>query len=118
MAVLLDLELRRLSLDPPADGIQATDTRVAEPAEDELAGDACRDHLVVDHVRRHPRQGQVASALADDLVACRERDEMREAFDRDRVAVAHDVADRVGHRGDFRGGHACSIGDDAGRGLA
>ena len=64
VAVLLDLErlLGDLALDPPPDRAEPADARVAEPAEDELAGDAGRDHLVVDEVRRQPGEGQVALA--------------------------------------------------------
>ena len=111
MAVLLELE-RRLArfrdcrpLDPPTDRIQPANTGIAEPREDELAGDTGRDHLVVDQVRRQPGEGQVAPALADDLVTGGERDEVGEALDRDRVAVADEIPDRVGHRGDLGAAH-------------
>ncbi len=64
VAVLLDLErlVGDLALDPPPDRAEPADARVAEPREDELAGDAGRDHLVVDEVRRQPGEGQVALA--------------------------------------------------------
>ncbi len=44
---------------------------------------------------------EVTLALADDLVAGGERDEVREALDRDRVAVADELGDGVVHRGDL-----------------
>ena len=105
VAVLLHLEWGGIVvLDPPTDGVQATDARIAEPAEDELAGHAGADHLVVDDVRRHARQRQVALPLADDLVAGREADEVREALDGHGVAVADQVRDRVAHGGDLAWG--------------
>ena len=88
--------------------MQRADARVAQPAEDELARDAGGDHLVVDQVGRQPAQRQVAPPLADDLVAGGKADEVREALDRDRVAVAHELGDRVAHRRDLRGRTSCT----------
>ncbi len=67
MAVLLELRADAElgdggRLDPPADRVQAADAGIAEPREDELAGDAGRDHLVVDHVGGHPGEREVAPA--------------------------------------------------------
>ena len=91
--VLLDLQGLGVGLlDPAPDGVQRADARVAEPREDQLAGDAGADHLVVDHVRRHAREREVALALTDDLVAGREADQVGEALDRDGVAVADQLA--------------------------
>ena len=103
VAVLLDLErlVRDVALDPPPDRAEPADARVAEPREDELAGDAGGDHLVVDDVGREPGEGQVALALADDLVTGGERDEVGEPLDRHGIAVAHEVGDRVAHRRDL-----------------
>ena len=53
---------------------------------------------------RQPGQGQVALALADDLVAGGERDEVGEPLDRDGVAVADELGDGVAHRRDLGGG--------------
>ena len=50
---------------------------------------------------RQPGEGQVAPALADDLVAGREPDEVGESLDRDRVAVADELGDRVAHGRDL-----------------
>ena len=94
------------ALGHPADGVQAADARVAEPGEDELARHAGADHLVVDDVRRHADERQVAAALADDLVAGREADEVREALDGDAVAVPDERRDRIPHAGHLGGGHA------------
>ena len=118
VAVLLELErlVRDLALDPPADRAEPADARVAEPGEDELAGDAGGDHLVVDEVRRQAGQRQVALALADDLVAGGEADEVGEALDRDGVAVADELGDGVAHRRDLGGGaHSRSSGSVASR---
>ncbi len=53
-----------------------------------LVDAAHADQLVVDQVRRHADQRQMLAALADDLVAGGMRNEMGEAFQRHRVAVA------------------------------
>ena len=110
VAVLLHLQrlLRDLALDPPPDRSQTADTRVPEPRKDKLAGDTGRDHLVVDDVRREAGEGQVAAALADDLVTGRERDEMGEALDGDRIAVVDELGDGVTHRCDLGGAHRVS----------
>jgi hypothetical protein len=99
VAVLLDLEI--LALDRAPDGMERADARVAEPREDELPGAAGGDQLVVDEVRREPGQGQVTPALADDLVASGERDEVGEALDRDQVAVVDVGRDRLAQRDDL-----------------
>ena len=39
------------------------------------------DELVVDDVRRHPHEREVPPSLADELVACGMRDEVREVID-------------------------------------
>ena len=93
--VLLDLERRRPAvLDRVAQPVQRADARVAAPREDELARAAHPDQLVVDHVRRHPDERQVAPALPDQLVAGGVRDQVGEALERDDVAVVHQVGDR------------------------
>ena len=78
--------------------------RVAHPAQEAGAGiagvgehqppDATHaDHLVVDHIGRHADQRQVALALTDDLVSGRERDEMGEPFERERLTVRDVLGD-------------------------
>ena len=87
--VLLELERRRPAvLDRVAEPVQRADAGVAAPREDELARAAHPDQLVVDDVRRHPDERQVAPLLPDQLVARGVRDQMREALERDGVAVA------------------------------
>ena len=94
--VLLDLERRGpVPLDRIAEPVQGADARVAAPREHELARAAGTDQLVVDQVGGHPDQREVAPATADQLVPRRVRDEMGEALERDGVAVAHEVIDRI-----------------------
>ncbi len=94
--VLLELERRRPAvLDRVAQPVQRADARVAAPREDELARAAHPDQLVVDDVGRHPHERQVAPPLPDQLVPGRVRDQVREALERDDVAVAHELRDRL-----------------------
>jgi hypothetical protein len=60
----------------------------------ELAGG---NHLVVDQIRRHARQGQIAALLSNDLVPRSKRDAVGEPFDGHRIAVAHMRGDRRAH---------------------
>src|SRR2546422_2196350 len=61
-------------------------------------------------IRRPPRSTlfpyttlfRSAPALADDLVARGETDEVREPLDDDRVAIVHEAGDRLPHRHDLR----------------
>ncbi len=56
-------------LDRVAQASQQTDPGIAGEGEDQLAGRSpMPDHLVVDHVRRHADQGEIAAALADRLM--------------------------------------------------
>jgi hypothetical protein len=70
-----------------AEPVQRADAGVAAPGEDQLAGAAGADELVVDEVRRHPDQGQVAAPLPDHLVPGGERDQVGETFHGHGVAV-------------------------------
>ena len=66
VAVLLDLERGRPAvLDRVAEAVQGADAGVAAPGEDQLAGAAGADHLVVDDVGGQPYQGQVPPALPE-----------------------------------------------------
>ena len=89
------------ALDAATDRTQAPDARVAEPREDQLGGDAARDHLVIDDIWREAGQGQVTLALANDLVARREADQMCEPLDGDRIPIAHQLGDGVAHGRDL-----------------
>src|SRR5262245_25001228 len=79
-----------------AEAMQRADPGIADPGEDQLVGAAHADELVVDQVGRHPDQGQMPAALADDLVAGRERDEMGEALHGDGVAITDGLFHRLG----------------------
>ena len=104
VAVLLDLERAGPAvLHRVAEAVQAADARVAAPGEDEPAGAAHPDHLVVDDVRGQAHEREVAPPLPDDLVACRGRDQMRESLECDGVAVLDEIRDRVLERGDLHG---------------
>ena len=59
------------------------------------------DQLVVDQVGRHADQRQVLAALADRLVAGGERDQVGEALEGDRVAVADDLLDGLREAGSW-----------------
>ena len=102
VGVLLDLQRAGPSGgDRVAQPVQRADARVAAPGEDQLSGAAGADDLVVDQVGGHPGERQVAAALADDLVARGERDQMGETLQRDRVAVVHELGHGVGQRHDL-----------------
>ncbi len=77
-----------------AEAVQGTDPRVVPPGEDKLLRASHPDHLVVDKVRSHSDQGQVSPLLADDLVRGGGWDQVRKAFQGDRVAVL----DHLGYR--------------------
>src|SRR5439155_13811205 len=80
-----------------------TEAGVAAPGEDEFARAPHPDQLVVDDVRRHPHQRELALLLADHLVARGVRDQVRESFERDGVAVADELADGLRERDDQNG---------------
>ncbi len=65
-----------------------------------LARAAHADQLVVDDVRRHPDQRQIAPFLPDQLVPGGVWNQVREALERDDVAVVDVLGDRVGERDD------------------
>ena len=74
-------------LDRVAEPVQRPDARVAAPRKDQLARTAHADHLIVDHVRRHADQSQIALLLTDHFVTGGEGDQVCEPFERDGVAV-------------------------------
>ena len=111
MGVLLDFERPRIGpFDRPPHGVQRAHARVAEPAEDELAGGAGGHHLVHEQVRRQAHESEVAPPLADDFVSGGKRDQVGEPLQHDRVPVAYEAAHRLlhgqdlglGQGGDFR----------------
>jgi hypothetical protein len=99
--VLDELERRGpAALDRVAEAVQRADAGVAAPREDQPAGAAGADQLVVDDVGRQPRQRQVAPALADDLVRGGNGNEVGEALEGHGVAVVHQLGDGVREGGD------------------
>ena len=68
--------------------MQRADAGIANPGEYQLVGAAHADELIVNEVGGHSDQGQVAAALADDLVPRRKRDEMGESLHGHRIAIA------------------------------
>jgi len=96
VAVLLDLDgVGPAALDRGAEAVERSDAGVPAPREDDPPGAPHSDHLVVDQIRSHPDEGQVAAPLPDDLVPGSERDEVGEPLHRDDVAIAHVRGDRV-----------------------
>ncbi len=96
VGMLLDLDGGRPSvLDRIAQAMQRANTRVTGVGEHQLAGRTGADHLVIEHIRRHSDQLELTPALTQDLVPGRERDQMREAFQRDAVPVVHQLGDAV-----------------------
>jgi hypothetical protein len=101
--VFLELERRGPALlHGVAQPVQGADAGVAAPGEDQLPGAPHPDQLVVDHVGRHSHKGQVAALLADQLVARRMRDQVREPLERDDVVVSDELANRLRERNDLR----------------
>ena len=73
--------------------MQRADARVAAPRKHELRGAAGTDKLIVNEIRRHPDEREIATALADHLVTGRKRDQMRKALHGDDIAVVKGVFD-------------------------
>ena len=73
--------------------MQGADTRIATPGEHHLLDGAGADQLVVDQVRRHAHQRQLLAVLADGLVTSGVGDQVREALERGRIAVANHLLD-------------------------
>ena len=102
MRVLLELKrLRLAALDRAAHAVQGADARITRPREDQLRGAAGCDQLVVDEIGRETGERQITALLADDLVRGGEADEMREPFDDEDVAIAHEAAHRLVHAHDL-----------------
>src|SRR5438105_4550426 len=102
MGVLLKLKWSGNALfDGTTQAMQWANTGVAQVAEHHLARYACRDHLIVDQVRRHPNQCQVAAVLTYDLMASGKTDEGSKAFNSNRHAVMDILGDRLFQRESF-----------------
>ena len=95
MRVFFDLDgLGPVVFDRVAQAVQRPDARISAPGEDDLLDAPGADELIVDQVRGHADHGEIALGLPDDLVSGGERDQVREPFQGDRVAVANRFADR------------------------
>ena len=81
--------------------MQWANAGVAQVAEHHLARYACRDHLIVDQIRRHPNQRQVAQVLANDLMSSGKTDEGSKAFYGNRHPVMDILGDRLFQRESF-----------------
>ena len=96
VAVLFDFErVRPIVLDRIPQAVQWADAGISAPGEHQLARASAADHLVVEQVRGHADQGQIAALLADNLVTGGERNQVGEAFERHRVAVVDEFGDGI-----------------------
>ena len=97
VAVLLQLKWSRPRVfHRVPEAVQRAHPGVAAPGEDEPAGTARPDELVIEHIGGHPDQGQVTPALPDDFPPGRERDEVSESFHGDRIPVVDGPCDGLG----------------------
>src|SRR5262245_9995801 len=109
------LELERAGptiLDRIAEAVQRAHTGIAAPREDEPARRAHADELVVDDVGGHPHQREVTLFLSDQLMSRSMRNEVRETLERDGVAVANEITNRVCERnepGHAQNGNGCGL---------
>ena len=95
MGVLFDLKRPRDPLfNGAAQAMQRANARVAQITEHQCACYARRNHLVIDHVRRHANQRQIAASLADDLVSGGKADESGKAFNRHRQVILDILGNR------------------------
>jgi hypothetical protein len=78
---------RPVILNRIAQSMERTDTGIATPGKREGARTTSANQLIVNQVRRHPDQMQIALFLAQDLVPSSERNQMSEAFQRDALAI-------------------------------
>ena len=88
-------------LDRIPEAMQRTDAGVTAVGKHQAPSSAHADHLVIEHIGSHPDQLQLAPSLAQNLVAGRKRDEVREALERHRIAVAYKLGDSFGKGDDL-----------------
>jgi hypothetical protein len=81
--------------------VQRADSRIAAVGEDQFACRAHPDHLVVEHVRRHADEFQLCAALAQELMAGREWDQVSEALERDALAICDQISHSVAQAHEF-----------------
>src|ERR1700704_6716271 len=90
--------MRPAFFDGIAEAVQRADTGVPAPGELQLDGATRADHLVIDYVRSHSDQGQIAALLADDFMARCVRDQVSETFECDGIAILHEFGDGFAQR--------------------
>ena len=80
--------------------MQRADARIAAPGKLELANATRANQLIVNQVRRHADNRQVALRLANHFVPSGGRNQMRESFERNHVTVVDNVPDGFVECGD------------------
>src|SRR5580704_8461720 len=81
--------------------MQRADTGISAPGKSQSARASHTDHLVIDQVRRHADQMEVAPLLSDDLVPGGMRDEMRESLQGNTLPVMDVAPDCIGEGQEF-----------------
>jgi hypothetical protein len=82
--------------------MERSDAGVTPPGEHQPGGAACADQLIVDEVRCHAHERQLAASLADDFVPGGEGNEVREALHGDDVPIMDHRLDGVAQRAETR----------------
>src|SRR5258708_4839127 len=85
--------VRRDRLSQP---MQRADTGISTPGKSQPARASHPDHLVIDQVRGHADEVEVAPLLSDDLVPGSMRDEMCESLQGNTLPVMDVAPDRIG----------------------
>src|SRR3954463_11446437 len=102
MTMLFDLEkVRPAALNRVAKPVKRTHAGVAAPRKDNLRGASHSDHLIIDQVWRHADQNKLPPSLTNNFMSCREGDQMRKAFERERVPIMNQIRDRFRERNDL-----------------
>jgi hypothetical protein len=82
-----------LLLDCIPQAVQGTNPWVTSPGKDQLPRATGADELIVYQVWRQPDQCQIAPALPNDFVPGGKRNQMREAFEGNSIAITHSILD-------------------------
>ena len=95
MAVFFNRERRRpAGLYRVAKPVQGTHARISAPGKNQPRSASHPDHLVVNQIRSHANQREVAPPLANQLVPRGKRYQVRESFQRHGIAVVHQFRGR------------------------
>ena len=76
-----------------AQAMERAHAGITAPGKHQLRGAAGTDQLVVNEIRRHPNEREIATALADHFVTRGKRDQMGKALHGDGIAVVNGVFD-------------------------